>query len=287
VTQAPARRICPYCQSILAEGARLLACSACGTAHHADCWAQNGGCAAVRCGKHDLAPIPITDLATAALVPAAPPAQPAALSAEAAKLVEEIALRVQQGLVPQAQDRLARLRSLAGELHPAVHEAEGDLAAAGRRHKDAEAHYHAAFEADPRNARVEEKYATALVRTHMPEYLAHLPPDEDDEAAWWVRNIVPRPPWAAALLSAFVPGVGQWFNGDFAKGAALVVVFTVAMSYQLWPIIISLRTVVSRDQGLAAIQAQLNWLILVPLIGLWVYAIVDAGLVARAARGRL
>lgn len=42
-------RICPYCRSPLGEDEQVTECPACSATHHADCWAENGGCAVPLC----------------------------------------------------------------------------------------------------------------------------------------------------------------------------------------------------------------------------------------------
>jgi RING finger family protein len=41
--------ICPYCRSAVGPEDGAKECPTCGTAHHGDCWAENGGCAVVGC----------------------------------------------------------------------------------------------------------------------------------------------------------------------------------------------------------------------------------------------
>jgi hypothetical protein len=42
--------ICPYCNSVIEEDpASRCFCSVCGTAHHTECWAENGGCTVFGC----------------------------------------------------------------------------------------------------------------------------------------------------------------------------------------------------------------------------------------------
>ncbi|HEX8103654.1 MAG TPA: RING finger protein [Solirubrobacteraceae bacterium] len=49
-TRAETGRPCPYCRFPLKEGDGMVRCGACSSAHHADCWDDNGdGCAIVAC----------------------------------------------------------------------------------------------------------------------------------------------------------------------------------------------------------------------------------------------
>ena len=67
--------VCPYCRTkILAEEGPVV-CEGCGTSHHADCYAENGGCTIFGCGKapgdEPKLSVSTPDLAA---VPATPPA---------------------------------------------------------------------------------------------------------------------------------------------------------------------------------------------------------------------
>lgn len=42
---------CPYCRTAFAAGASKVACRACGTPHHIDCWRENGGCTTYGCAR--------------------------------------------------------------------------------------------------------------------------------------------------------------------------------------------------------------------------------------------
>ena len=94
-------------------------------------------------------------------------------------------------------------------------ELEGDIARAKGMNGMAERLYRQAFQADRGNARLEEKFATALLKTHQHEYAA-LP----DDSTWSDR--VQRNPAASGVMSTLLPGLGQFHNGDFLKGAAIV-----------------------------------------------------------------
>ncbi len=48
-TDEYAGRTCPYCRFPLKPGGELMVCGHCHSAHHADCWSDNGGCAVMGC----------------------------------------------------------------------------------------------------------------------------------------------------------------------------------------------------------------------------------------------
>jgi TM2 domain-containing membrane protein YozV len=43
--------VCPYCRTKISADDRPMVCEGCGTAHHADCYAENGGCTIFGCSK--------------------------------------------------------------------------------------------------------------------------------------------------------------------------------------------------------------------------------------------
>jgi hypothetical protein len=51
-------RACPYCRFTLKQGVQIAVCGACGAAHHAECWQDNGGCAVIACAGGPLAATP-------------------------------------------------------------------------------------------------------------------------------------------------------------------------------------------------------------------------------------
>jgi TM2 domain-containing membrane protein YozV len=43
--------VCPYCRAAIAPDEESIQCEACATPHHADCYAENGGCTVFGCAK--------------------------------------------------------------------------------------------------------------------------------------------------------------------------------------------------------------------------------------------
>jgi hypothetical protein len=43
--------VCPYCRTKIGAEDAAMACEGCGTPHHADCYAENGGCTIFGCNK--------------------------------------------------------------------------------------------------------------------------------------------------------------------------------------------------------------------------------------------
>jgi hypothetical protein len=78
---ADAGRKCPYCRFPFKAGVELVVCGTCSAAHHAECWADNGGCAIAGCASAPvegrLPPAPVAAPAPPVPVVPARPAAPA------------------------------------------------------------------------------------------------------------------------------------------------------------------------------------------------------------------
>jgi Prokaryotic RING finger family 1 len=76
VTQETAGKTCPYCRFTLKPGEAAESCDTCHTLHHAECWEDNGGCAAPNCpnaGSSSRSPAGTADQRTQVMPVAAPP----------------------------------------------------------------------------------------------------------------------------------------------------------------------------------------------------------------------
>jgi tetratricopeptide (TPR) repeat protein len=135
------------------------------------------------------------------------------------RLLAEAFQRIRLERFEEAAEKIAEAKALAAE-HPAVLEIEGDLAFARRRYREAEALYRQAHVLDPANAKIEEKFATAVLKLHEPELLSHAIPDDDD-VPFILGNRKARPAYLSAVFSILFPGAGQMYNGDTVKGWAL------------------------------------------------------------------
>jgi len=78
------------------------------------------------------------------------------------------------------------------------------------------------------------------------------------------RSSRPHLPWIAALLSFLIPGIGQIYNQQTAKGAVFIVVSVVGwtMTWLLMYVCVGI-------------------LLLPIMLGVWVVAIVDAAMVGQ------
>jgi hypothetical protein len=48
-TESQIGKICPYCQTAIQASEKVFECPDCGMPHHAECWAENGGCTTFGC----------------------------------------------------------------------------------------------------------------------------------------------------------------------------------------------------------------------------------------------
>lgn len=208
-------------------------------------------------------------------------ARPAATGAahpELNRLLTEAHLRLRQEQYADARARLDAAKAIAPD-DPAVLELDGDLAFAQHRYKQAELTYRRAFELDRTNTRVEDKYATALLKGS--EFQFNTIPDVDD--SFW-SMLVKRPPWASTLLSAVLPGLGQLYNGDLLKGGALVFVEIMCWSFILGVIhqLHQAGTAATLVTILPALLHGAGILMLLVMLAAWGYGIIDAYLTAKS-----
>ncbi len=197
------------------------------------------------------------------------------------RLLAETFLRVRQERYDEAAVKLQELKALAPE-HPGVLEIEGDLAFARRDFRAAERLYRQARTLDLTNARLEEKFATAVVKVHEPELLSHLPPDDDP----WHRHFH-RLAWASAAISAIFPGLGQLYNGDMLKGGTLFIAAVLLIFAQLNGLMTTAAhlhlegaPVTTGDLAAAAFKG-VNLVVVLLYAALWIYGIIDAAIIAQ------
>ena len=86
---------CPYCRTAVTVDDATLACEGCGTRHHTDCYAENGGCTIFGCSKApgdepklrvstpELAAVPAPTIVAERRLPPPPPPPPGVASANA------------------------------------------------------------------------------------------------------------------------------------------------------------------------------------------------------------
>ena len=203
------------------------------------------------------------------------------------RLLSEIFIRMRQGKYAEAAARLAQAKELAPE-HPAVIEIEGDIAFAKGRFGTARDLYKRALESDPKNGKLEEKFATALLKMMMPQLLSH---DVPDDSLWSDR--VPRNPVASLFRSLVLPGYGQIFNGELLKGL-IVLLAAACTGLPLLYVIISIAYAnqslhranpLSPVPNISDTLLHGGYLLLLILnAGIWIYGMIDAWYVAKQTK---
>jgi tetratricopeptide (TPR) repeat protein len=194
-------------------------------------------------------------------------------------------VRLRQGQYDEVKERLAKAKAIAPD-HPAVLETEGDLAFSQGRYKQAENLFKAALQADPGNARLEEKFATALLKVQTPGFSVNQIPDDAD--SFW-SNRVPRNPVVSGLLSALLPGLGQFHNGDWLKGAVLLLFDLIVYSQVIYSVYNALKALNAQgalpiDSVMQQVFTNVSIPLLLLLAAALIYSIVDAVMVAKMMR---
>ncbi|MBM3494233.1 MAG: hypothetical protein FJX72_07925 [Armatimonadetes bacterium] len=139
---------------------------------------------------------------------------------EAERLLRDAHLARRRGRFAEASERcLAAIAKTPSDA--AALEMLGDIMQALGRVDDAVVAYHRAGEADPRRASAERKYAALVLM-------------QDRATAALTRQVEPRNPYMAVMLSAVCPGAGQYYNGETLKGLILAVVVLGLLICLLW-----------------------------------------------------
>jgi len=154
-----------------------------------------------------------------------------------------------------------------------VHEFIGDVLMEINRGSDALASFKRARELNPKRMELEDKVARAAVRwaarqsqlEFMNAVLGGRAPK--DQA---------RKPLLAGALSLLMPGLGQLYNWQVIKGAALAVAWLVLMMLVVYSASAQLKA--TRDLA-AGLSGAIIWIVLA--VVLWAYAITDAVIVAK------
>ena len=102
----------------------------------------------------------------------------------------------------------------------------------------------------------------------------------------------PRRPAMAALFSLVVPGLGQLYNGQVLKGFIMALLFVVLFGLTTMVILGQIRAAPTSPQGvlytpsinvvavLSGVFSGINAVWVLLLMGLYIYAVADAGLTA-------
>ncbi len=171
-----------------------------------------------------------------------------------------------------------------------AHELMGDILLDLGRGEAALGSYRKAKELNSSRGVLEEKIGRAALARAARLQTANL-----SEALLEGRALgggTPRKPGFAALLSLFVPGLGQLYNGEVVKGFVMLIVFMLLFGVMGVSVRAQMATSPISPQGalygrqidITAILSNLfsgvNAIWVVLLLGVWIYAIADAGIKA-------
>lgn len=157
--------------------------------------------------------------------PPPPPADRAKYDLE----VQRLRLTINRGEKAPAEAGLKALRAEYGDQGELL-EIEGDLAGGRKRWKDAEAHYAVAMSRLPGNLGVEKKHADAVFLSSGMGTLEDQLRASESSTPLLDTEVMARG-GIATFLSFLFPGLGEIVLGQQVKGAAILTVWTLAVSY--------------------------------------------------------
>lgn len=221
------------------------------------------------------------------------PLSDAARERERDRLLTLANVQRMRGQLAEAQATLKQALSLAGgspEADAPVHELLGDVLAADEKWEEAKAAYNTAHTLQASRASAERKFAHMALRTAEAAR-------EREMAEAALRGELPadrgggprgkRSPGMAMLLSALVPGFGQFYNGQLTKGLVCLGAFLLAL------IAIGLSPdgdlLVKQILGLIVLRpvpgargdvSPLLWLLVLVSGVVWLYGVLDAPITA-------
>jgi hypothetical protein len=108
--------VCPYCRAKIADDEPSQACEGCGTAHHSDCYEENGGCTIFGCSKAP-ADEPKLSVSAPELVAVATPAP---VTANDSRLCQPPPPRPGTPVAVVAQPSTAELHYVASQVVPSI-----------------------------------------------------------------------------------------------------------------------------------------------------------------------
>lgn len=148
-------------------------------------------------------------------------------------------------------------------------ELRGDVLLAQGKSAEASQAFAKAIELEPANADAERKFAAVQLDLSQTQWEREMLESGDLEQ---LRGAVRKEPGAAAARSAFFPGLGQVYNGEYEKG---VVMFVVAFAL-LIPTVRLLVTWMSPEQTISTLGGVFGYIGLFGFLGLYIYGIYEA-----------
>jgi|GEM_PF-733851 Uncharacterized protein conserved in bacteria len=286
---------CPLCGKLNPIGNRF--CGNCGTKMPAappPVGAAGGGPAlpseptmAMRAA--DLGAPPPSPPSTTA--PAALPTDPIARERERERLLTLANVQRMRGQTKDAFATLTTVLTLMEGAAPReraiVHEQMGDLMATQGNWEEAKKAFGEAKDADPSRAAAERKYAEASLRLAEVRMAASGAMAGGNLDAAGVVRRTKRNAGTAMLLSFFIPGLGQFANGQAVKGGLCLAVYVLTLlamnlspdGQVVYKQILAFTT--GREvPGANVPVSPIFWMLLLLAFAVWVFSLIDAALVA-------
>ena len=226
---------------------------------------------------------------------AAPPVPDFARERERDRLLTLANVQRMRGQLPEAQETLKKALALGDGQSKAdapIHEILGDVLASDERWEEAKAAFGAAHALDPERVSAERKFAQMTLR------LADAAQERALAEALLRGEIPPggaggigmprgkRNPGLAMLLSAFVPGFGQLYNGQMVKGFLCLGIFVVTLlAINLSPDAkLFFGQILPLAAGkIPAVRGEISPFLLMLIFvcgAMWLYAVIDAPIAA-------
>lgn len=214
-----------------------------------------------------------------------PPGAEAERDSKAKVLLAQASVALDAGQLEFAETLCEQALELAPTVSQ-VHEVAGDILLRRGNAQQAVEKFRYSLELDPSNARAEEKLGIASIaldetwrrRRKRQEYL---------KAPQRVKK-VERQPLIATCCSAVVPGAGQLYNGDVAKGVVALFLFLLALGCFFNSIAGLFAGGGQRLPTLAELSERINrwsvgyalWILLNGLVclGIWTFSLIEAPL---------
>jgi len=184
-------------------------------------------------------------------------------------------------------EALVRSEGLPGKHVSPIYEMIGDMAAAEERWEQAANAYEMAHRLDPARLTAEKKFGEMAIRLADETAMASLAQDDTmAELAHSARG--KRNPGIALILSLVVPGFGQFYNGDFLKGALFLIAWVLALILGvLSPGAAALKCLIlpaKSCQGMAA--PMITWLCIAVSAAAWLVSLIEAPMAASRTEDR-
>jgi hypothetical protein len=228
------------------------------------------------------------------VAPAAPiPTDALGRERELQRLLTQVNVQRMRAQIVGAKKTLEQALLVAEQMPPTaaapVYEMQGDLLAAEERWQPAKDAFEKALQAEPTRATAERKFAAMAVRL-SDEAAMHTVQAallRGDDLSDILRGGRENGSHAglAMLLSLFMPGAGQFYNGHTAKGALLVGAFLLASavvgaSPDRTAFFRYLTHLIAGKHAVASFSPVIGAAVVVT-IAVWLYALVDAPFSAR------